>query len=360
MEQAIERLIQLTTTDEHLHNEAIALKARFNKLKREQNMGVISNSDAQIESNRITKSLLDLAAEIPAGGTSGTPPKEPVQETTPHNSGGPPPAHNTTFPWLVGIGAFLLILVLLMFVPCPTGPQFFAFRIVLALATAILASQLPGMFQFEMPPVVKAGGALAIFAALYFTNPAKLVGEGKCASGPFEFTVQLKPSPELNIPNTYPGFDTTAVVELYLDNYRKPNDAIKDGLADFKSIPANKRDQTVPVRLKARYWKLASDSITLIGKSQIALIEPDGSLAAIEGKVMDNKTGDPVPDAVVEALGLTDTTNAQGNFRLVIPLKKQRSEYEVYVTKPGYGAWKGRATPATGASLEVLIGKNGK
>lgn len=359
IEQAIDRLVQLTAQDEHLHNEAIALKARSNKLKREQNMGIISTSDANIESNRITQALLDLAAEIPAGGASSTPPQKTVQGATPANSGDPPPAQNTSFPWMVGIGAFLLILILLIFVPCPTETQFFAFRIVLALATAILASQLPGMFQFEMPPVVKAGGALAIFAALYFVNPAKLVGEGKCANGPFEFTVQLKPWPELSIPNTYPGLEAAAV-ELWLDNYWKPNDAINDGVADFKTVPADKRDHMVPARLKARYWKMAADSILLVGKSQTAYIEPDGSLASIEGKVTDNRTGEPIPEAVVEVLSLTVYTNAQGNFRLEIPLDKQRSEYEVYVTKPGYGAWKGSATPATGASLRPLLRKIGK
>lgn len=359
-EQALEHLHQLTAQDSHLSSQAILLQSSYQELKKKQNMGLIPNSEANMELARINLAAIELSKQIQAHSVQ-LPPSPPPPTTSPPlikepglgDSGSSP---KNSIPWLVGLGMLFLITGILLFVPCPTETQFFAFRLILAFAAAILASQLPGMFQFELQPFLTAGGALAVFGALFFMNPAKLVGEGKCASGPFEFTAQIKVNPALNVPSTYPKLED-ARLELWLDNYWKPNDALNNGVADFKTIPADKRDVKVPAQLKARYWKLSSDSIALLGKSQIIYIEPDGSLAKIEGKVMDSKTGNPIEGALVETMQLTVPTDAQGNFTLQIPLEEQRDEYEVYVNKTGFGAWKGSATPATGAALSVILSK---
>jgi len=349
--QALNRLHQLTAQDSHLSSQVILLQSRFQNLKKEQNSGLLSTKDANLESSRINNAIIELSEQIPGGSVQSSSSPPPIEES---GSGDSSSATKNTLPWLVGLGMLLLITGLLLFVPCPTESQFFAFRLVLALAAATLASQLPGIFQFELPPFLKGGGALAIMAALFFMNPARLVGEGKCAQGPFEFTAQIKVNPAQSVPSTYPKLEN-ASLELWLDNYWKLNDALINGMADFKTIPADKRDVKVPAQLKARYWRLSADSIALLGKSQIIYIEPDGSLAKIEGKVMDIKTGQPIEGASVETLQLSELTNAQGNFTLLIPLEKQCDEYDVYVTKTGFGPWKGSATPATGAPLPILL-----
>lgn len=327
-------------------------------MKGKQNIGEFPASESWPYSDRIKFTIFELSKHLLSGWVHSS--SIPTSETSSEPIGNSA-SKNTLknpVPWIVGIGMLIFITVLLVFFsPCPTESQFFAFRLILALAAAILANQLPGMFYFELTPFLKASGTLAIFGAIFYMNPAKLVGSERCSSAPFEFTVQIRVNPGLSVPSNYPKLEN-ATLEIWLDNYWKPNDALNNGVADFKTIPSEKRDQKIPVQLQARYWKLSSDSVALIGKSQIIFIEPDGSLAEIVGKVMDSKTGNPVEGALVEASQISKTTGSDGNFRIIIPLENQRDEYEVYITKTGYITWKGSATPATGVPLSVIFTKD--
>jgi hypothetical protein len=70
------------------------------------------------------------------------------------------------------------ILVLVVLIPMPTTAQFFAFRLTMALSAAGIGALLPGFLRLDVPlPVhggIRAGGALALFASVWFVNPATL------------------------------------------------------------------------------------------------------------------------------------------------------------------------------------------
>ncbi|WP_342148507.1 hypothetical protein [Methylorubrum sp. SB2] len=68
----------------------------------------------------------------------------------------------------------LLMLVLALVVPNPTEFTLFVFRVVLALAAAGIGAVLPGLFEVKLP-LVRAGGALALAAVVYFVNPPTLL-----------------------------------------------------------------------------------------------------------------------------------------------------------------------------------------
>lgn len=78
---------------------------------------------------------------------------------------------------------FLVALLTLAFgFPHPTPMQYLVMRIVLALASAGFAAMLSGFVDVLIPgltsssaPLVKAGGALAVFVIVYFRSPAALV-----------------------------------------------------------------------------------------------------------------------------------------------------------------------------------------
>src|SRR3954463_13209566 len=90
--------------------------------------------------------------------------------------------------WL-GICLTAAILLLVIFIPCPSASQYFVFRIIIALAAAGLAAVIPGIFKISLTNGVTAGGAIGIFAIIYFFDPASSVGEGKCANETFTLTV---------------------------------------------------------------------------------------------------------------------------------------------------------------------------
>lgn len=73
-----------------------------------------------------------------------------------------------------GIVFLLLILAIAIFIPAPTEFQYQVFRITLALAAAGVAAMIPGILDVRIAPAIRAGGAMAVFAVVYFYSPAQL------------------------------------------------------------------------------------------------------------------------------------------------------------------------------------------
>ncbi len=74
-----------------------------------------------------------------------------------------------------GVVFVITLLALAIAVPNPTPFQYNVFRIVLALAAAGVAATIPGFIQVTVHIWLRAGGALAVFAIVFFYNPASLV-----------------------------------------------------------------------------------------------------------------------------------------------------------------------------------------
>jgi len=74
-----------------------------------------------------------------------------------------------------GIVFIITMLVLAIAFPNPTAFQYNVFRIILAIAIAGIAAFIPGFINLKLGAWLKAGGALAVFAIVYFFNPAQLI-----------------------------------------------------------------------------------------------------------------------------------------------------------------------------------------
>ncbi|WP_237742309.1 hypothetical protein, partial [Pseudomonas avellanae] len=66
-------------------------------------------------------------------------------------------------------------LAIALFTPSPTDFQYNVFRTILALAGAGIGAVIPGFMEVRFQSWLRAGGALAVFAVLYFFSPANLV-----------------------------------------------------------------------------------------------------------------------------------------------------------------------------------------
>jgi hypothetical protein len=82
-----------------------------------------------------------------------------------------------------------IILVLAISRPNITPFQYLVFRVVLALAAGGIAAMIPGFFQLQVSKWLRAGGALAVFAVVYFYNPALL---DRSLEPPLEAAVTLE------------------------------------------------------------------------------------------------------------------------------------------------------------------------
>jgi hypothetical protein len=72
--------------------------------------------------------------------------------------------------------AFMIVMLVMSFArPDPTSFQYLVFRVALALAGAGVAAIFLGFIEVTFGKWLRAGGALAVFAVVYFLNPAQLV-----------------------------------------------------------------------------------------------------------------------------------------------------------------------------------------
>lgn len=76
--------------------------------------------------------------------------------------------------FVFGLVFLSLLLGIAIFCPSPTPFQYTVFRIVLSLAAAGAAAMFPGFIQVQVGNAVRAGGAIAVFAVVYFFAPAAL------------------------------------------------------------------------------------------------------------------------------------------------------------------------------------------
>lgn len=78
--------------------------------------------------------------------------------------------------FVFGVVFVTALLALVIFIPNPTVPQFEVIRIILALAAGGVAAMIPGFLNLKLGVgtnlALRAGGALAVFAVVYFYSPA--------------------------------------------------------------------------------------------------------------------------------------------------------------------------------------------
>ena len=94
-----------------------------------------------------------------------------------------------------GIVFVMIMLGIAIAIPYPTKFQLLVFRITLALAAGGICAMLPGFLSVTVPTYVRAGGSLAVFAIIFFFNPATLTIQG------------------IVIPTSTPGLFTTSTGE---------------------------------------------------------------------------------------------------------------------------------------------------
>ncbi len=80
---------------------------------------------------------------------------------------------NLVWSFVFGVVFIIVMLTIALLKPDPSAFQFKVFHTVLSLAGAGIGAMLPGFLEVKMKKYLRAGGAFAIFAIVYF-NPALL------------------------------------------------------------------------------------------------------------------------------------------------------------------------------------------
>lgn len=342
--------------DQYFQNDVTHQTGRFNGVKNQYKNGLTSDDFYNREINKIRLALQDLIDKVPTNATLNIP-DTPEEQAAPLSAEATSPQHDNTnaqtpipnqplsptkYMWISGIG-FLFTVGLFMaatyFGNQMNGSQgdraYYILLFPLAFAAAAFlfgamrtyatwtGTVLNGTLELGGPIVVAAGIIIGGFL---------LPGGNE----PFEFTINLQRDRNLNLSPQYPKLENVAL-QLWINNKWEEVMVSNDNLADFKSIPGELRNQTVPVRFQTqKYWKLLQDSVTLSGKSQVLIIVPDGLLGTVSGKVRSEQDATFLSGVEIEIEGVLDTTDTRGNFNIAIPPDKQKSRYIYIAQKTGY------------------------
>lgn len=86
--------------------------------------------------------------------------------------------------YIFAVVAIVVILITTFTTPNPTSYQYTVYRIVLALAAGGIGAVLPGLLEVKFKGWLRASGAAAFFAIVYFKSPALLQQNPESASQP--------------------------------------------------------------------------------------------------------------------------------------------------------------------------------
>ena len=117
-----------------------------------------------------------------------------------------------------------------------------------------------------------------------------------------------------------------------------------DGDAVFPEIPANFRNQEVPIVLDADGFELVDihQKVHLSGSS--VYVEVRRKQGQIRGWVQDDE-GKPLAGASIALAGLTTSSNESGYFELSIPGDHLQPSMTLKAVSPGFGPWSDTVVP---------------
>ena len=152
----------------------------------------------------------------------------------------------TTSAFAFGVVFVMVMLGIAIAIPYPTKFQLLVFRITLALAAGGICAMLPGFLSVTVPTYVRAGGSLAVFAIIFFFNPATLTIQGTPTNTPGLFTTSME--------------EDTRLVEYYWKQadltFRFPKDgwtistkAAEAGLGDMTIEHINGKDAQIQLHV---------------------------------------------------------------------------------------------------------------
>jgi hypothetical protein len=137
--------------------------------------------------------------------------------------------------------------------------------------------------------------------------------------------------------NPYLPTPDSLKVLLTLDNEEKLLVLTEtDGTGSYKNLPGRFANQEVRLTFTAEGFEPVDTVVTLQRKGVVNInIHRNDTYGVLAGTIID-EDGEPVSGATVEAEGMTCTSQADGTFKLHIPIEKQRPCPFVRISKAGY------------------------
>ena len=346
--QAIDEMLKATKNTEW-YDSVIMQSSRLVRLNSDTRKNILNENEKNREIAQINHALLELSNEIEQINPSSAVAQPPTVKENPYmteHQEEKPLAKNILLPAIAGGALLIIILGLLAFLPEPNDKQYQIYRIILSLASGAFAAIIPGFIHFNYKPYVQATGALAVFAMVYFFNPAGTETEA------FDFTVFIKTTEGESV------LKNEGKLTMQIENDMREENIDGDGGVDIKRIPAQLKGDSVSVTLEAEGWQFTNGKpsmyLQLTGNNTTLYVERDNSLCCIEGSVRNDKS--QFLEGVKINIGNVFTqSDENGRFSITIPKEKQKKEQTLIATKEGYKIWVANVYPATKQEVEIIL-----
>jgi hypothetical protein len=370
IEEVIKALLAATETigDSDLHNDVITQSAKWQGLKRDQIVGILSAAEERLTKAKITDALLYLIDQLPDTQSSGAPsPQAATPQVRPQSPVQPDPIAQPLSPGRyltislvalsISVGLFFALTIFQDQLSVQSGNRaYYILLFPLAFSTAaFLFGAMRSYAAYTQTAVnqnLELGGPI-VAALLVIVAGFQLVPQ----AGPFEYTIFLEATGASDEPE-FKG-DYPAIVKLKLNNDVRTDEVDEHGAADFKNIPADFQQKEAPIELDFNGWQFADTHnkktvVKLAEKSATLAIEPDGSLSKVFGAVRDENNRF-LADITITIGALTTQTDKLGRFSLDIPIEKQKREQKLRAYKEGYEIWEKNVYPEQNEEIPILL-----
>ena len=125
---------------------------------------------------------------------------------------------------------------------------------------------------------------------------------------------------------------------------------------DFKGILPKYRDEMVNLRFEAPGFVTIDTAFMLSGNRLTLPIRRDDSFARIFGTVKDER-GNPLAGAQIRVQDLSAATDATGVFSLYIPFAKQRKNQRIEAFLQGYAPWDHTSPVVKNEEISIILQK---
>lgn len=172
-------------------------------------------------------------------------------------------------------------------------------------------------------------------------------------TAPFQMNVGISIDQSLNIHPEYPKPSTESRLRFYLPDGNIDKELTFNNEITLTHLPHQLLNKTFKVELNDAYWQLINDSITLNKTTAQIKIKPNNRLANLFGKVQSRNLQNLIANAKITVDGISTLTDANGEFKISMPLHLRKQDYTIRAEKEGYWAKEKYGVPND--NIDILL-----
>jgi hypothetical protein len=169
-------------------------------------------------------------------------------------------------------------------------------------------------------------------------------------NNPFDFTIFLRDTEGKTV------LKEDGLIHVRFETDPRTKKIDENGSVDFKRIPAQFKDQAVPVELEAPGWQFTNDKSTIdcVLKGNSTTLTIKNNLCCLSGRIRDGR-GNFIAGVSVIVKDIEVKTDKNGWFKLEIPSEKQEEDQMLIVKKQGYKTRTEWVHPGNPQEIEITL-----